>query len=74
MDKEAREANAQKLAGQAKQTKGELTGNHRMKADGAIQQVKGSLRQTLGAVKHVTQEAKEGAREGRSKASRARHP
>ena len=74
MNKESLQGKAEKLTGRAKESAGNLTGNDRLKAGGARDQLKGELRDTWGAAKKTGHEAVKGAKEGSAKASRANHP
>ena len=60
MDKENVKGAGDKLSGAAKDAAGKLTGNDKLRAEGAIDKAKGDLREGLGDVKDSMRKADKG--------------
>ena len=64
MDKDTLQGKAEKTLGHVKEAAGDLTGNNDLQAEGAKDQAKGQLHQTVGAVKEIGNEIKAGVQDG----------
>lgn len=62
MDPKRMQGKAEKLTGQAKEKAGQLTGNDRLRAEGAREQIKGEAQDTWGIVKDTIRGASAAAR------------
>ncbi|HEY0784594.1 MAG TPA: CsbD family protein, partial [Acidobacteriaceae bacterium] len=59
---------SEKTVGHVKEAVGDLTGNNELQAEGAKDQAKGQLHDTIGAVKQVGKDIKAGIEEGADRA------
>lgn len=68
MDKDTLLGKVEKTVGQAKEVAGRVTGNNEVQAEGATDQAKGQLHETVGAIKDIGKEIKAGGEDGTRRA------
>jgi len=57
MDKDRIQGKAEDIAGKVKRKVGEVTGDHELEAEGALEQAKGKTRNAVGQVKDTVRDA-----------------
>jgi uncharacterized protein YjbJ (UPF0337 family) len=68
MDKDTVQEKSEKTVGHLKEAAGDLTGNNDLQAEGVKDQAKGQLHETVGAVKQLGRDIRDGVTEGTNRA------
>ena len=68
MDKDTLQGKTEKTTGHVKEVVGDVTGNNKLQAEGAANQAKGQLHETIGAAKQLGKDFAAGIKDGKRQA------